>query len=161
MIEQIEELENAFTDMESNGKVDLDSSLPVLDYLALRMRGTRDDKINESKSNIEKFQVYHLSMVSLIVLESMKKRLVIAGKIGDNPSIATDSLRIISNLKKVVIELNKKPAGEKFLDLASELQIKASRFKLFYPDESRLWISPNSLREVVTEMIQLQQDGKI
>jgi hypothetical protein len=134
MFEKLIKLKDNFQKMEEIGKVEpcLEESLKLLNNSAQDLIVIRENKLKNKKPE-EAFNFYHLSLVSSIILDSIKKRLIDAKKMNDNPEIAKDSLEILPFLNAAMGMLNLKKSDENFIDFANEMQTSAFKHNLFQP----------------------------
>lgn len=136
--DQLTLLEGNFEKMEDCGKVGpyLEDSLIQIDSLAKVIIKIRDKDVSVDDP-MGAFNYHHLSLVSLIVLETMRDRLKNAKKSKDNPKIAFDSLEVLPMLHVATNKLTSNKSDNSFLELASSLQDNASRSNLFQINRSR------------------------
>lgn len=153
MAKQLTLLEENFVGMECCGKVDpyLDDSLTQIDSLAKELIKIRD-KERPTKDLIEAFSYHHLSLVSLIVLETLKERLNNTKKNRDNPKIALDGLDVIPTLQVATNKLMSAKSDRSFLELASNLQDNASKSNLFQINKSRFQNLDSAMNGVIDEV---------
>jgi len=128
----IDLLENSFELMEKEGKVNLDISLPILDKISKEIHNLKEQRIKEKYNSPQKvFEIHHLSLVTLIVLNSIRNRLILSTKDHDNPISVSDSLKVLPEIKEAFLRIDQKDPDETFLELASQIQLNASQNKLF------------------------------
>lgn len=159
MLPQLDQLSIEFKDMEIKGRVSPETALPLLNKIAVELKDLSEKKTNSFKIPEEIFEVHHLSLVTLIVLDNIKDRLKNSKIKQDNPQIALDSLTVLPILKEAVAKIQETDADETFLDLASQIQLNASQNNLFIVKRDCMTNLDETIFEVVGEISQVQQDG--
>ncbi|MBI4116229.1 hypothetical protein HY449_00625 [Candidatus Pacearchaeota archaeon] len=160
MLSQLDQLNIEFEEMERKGEVNIELSLPMINRIASELKNLRDQKINLIKSPEEIFEVYHLSLVSLIVLENIRGRLKVAKENQDNPKIALNSLAVLPNIKEAVVKLQEERVNKTFLDLASQIQLNASLNNLFTIQKDKMDNLSETIFEIVDEINSSQEYGR-
>ncbi len=161
MIQQINLLESTLKKMESKGEVRpfLSDSLRLIDQISGEIKGIKENKIKEDISPSEVFDFYHLSLVSSIVLDSMKERLEQSEEAHDNPVSALESLRVLPNLKEVAMKLQLKRTDGTFIDIAGCLQLNAYLNNLFKLNRKKSKEIEKTFNSVANNISISQQDG--
>lgn len=146
------ELEINFQRMEECGKVDpyLEVTLEKIDNITKEILSIKENKLNETNL-LNNFNYHHLSNVSLIILDTMKKRLINSKKNMDNPKIALDSLEILPMLSIASEKLKLRKSDETFIEIATELQSNATQVNLFNLNRENFKDVRSTINEIVRE----------
>jgi len=152
MLKEVDDLKLAFLEMERNEKLNLTSSLPIIDELAQELKRFRETIINSKLSAESTFKEYYPSFVISVVLQNMKNRLNEAEKMGDNPIIALNSLKVITPIKEIISNLGNYRNSDS-IELATNLQAEATKNNLFVIDSNRLKAADSVLRDIFSEKI--------